>query len=107
MHDDAEFIFVKADRRIYKIRLGDLLFIEGLRDYLAFQLTDRKIITRMSFIHLSKILPEKRFLRVSKSYIISKDKVDSFNNTSVFIQDYEILIGKSYQEDVLKNIMNP
>lgn len=105
---DGEYFFVKADRKYYKVNYGDILFIEGLKDYVILQLDDQRIITRMSLKAISDLLPKKDFLRVNKSYIVNVRHIDSFDNNDIFIKSYEIAIGNSYrdiffQEFVMRN----
>ena len=94
----AEYFFVKADRRYFKVNFSDILFIEGLKDYLILQLNDQRIITRMSLKAISDVLPKQLFLRVNKSYIINMAHIDSFDNNDVFIKSYEIAIGNSFRD---------
>lgn len=65
----AEYFFVKAERRYFKVNFSDILFIEGLKDYVILQLNDQRIITRMSLKAIFDLLPKSVFLRVNKSYI--------------------------------------
>ena len=67
----AEYFFVKAERRYFKVNFSDILFIEGLKDYVILQLNDQRIITRMSLKAIFDLLPKSIFLRVNKSYIVN------------------------------------
>ena len=67
----AEYFFVKAERRYFKVNFSDILFIEGLKDYVILQLNDQRIITRMSLKAIFDLLPKSIFLRVNKSYLNS------------------------------------
>ena len=74
----AEYFFVKAERRYFKVNFSDILFIEGLKDYVILQLNDQRIITRMSLKAIFDLLPKSIFLRVNKSYIVNTDHIESF-----------------------------
>lgn len=100
-----DFIIVKADRKYVRVRLSDILYVEGLKDYVIIHVTDRKVITRMTVKAMEDMLPRKSFLRVSKSYIVNRDKIDSFDNNDVFIGEAEISIGISYKESVLNRLL--
>ena len=67
----ADYFFVKAERRYFKVNFSDILFIEGLKDYVILQLSDQRIITRMSLKAIFDLLPKSTFLRVNKSYIVN------------------------------------
>lgn len=105
-----EHMFVKSDRRYFKIQFKDVLFIEGLKDYVVIQTTEQKVITRMNLTTTAKQLPITNFLRVSKSYIVNTTHIESFDNNDIFIKTFEIPIGSSYrdiffEEFVTKNII--
>ena len=104
----AEYFFVKAERRYFKVNYSDILFIEGLKDYVILQLNEQRIITRMSLKAIFELLPKSLFLRVNKSYIVNTNYIDSFDNNDIFIKSYEIAIGNSYRDDFFEGfVMNP
>lgn len=100
-----DYIFVKSDRRFFKINLSDILFIEGLKDYLIFQLEEQRIISRMTIKNIYEWLPKMEFLRINRSYIINKSKIDSFDHHDVVIRKHEIAIGKSYHDIFFNEMM--
>ena len=102
---DNEFFFVKSDRRYFKVNFKDILFIEGLKDYVIIQLADQRIITRMNLKTTYELLPKKDFLRVNKSYIVNTNHIDSFDNNDIFIGNYEIAIGNTYRDSFFDTFM--
>lgn len=96
---EDQFIFVKSDRKYVKVNPDDILFIEGLKDYVVIQLEDKRIITRMNLKNIHESLPASSFFRINKSYIINKKHIDSFDNNDVFIRNYEIAIGNAYRDE--------
>lgn len=103
---EGESIFVKSDRRFFKVNLKDILFIEGLKDYVIIQMDGQRIITRMNVKTIHGLLPKKVFLRINRSYIINKNHIDSFDNNDVFIKSYEIAIGNSYRDEFFSGLTN-
>lgn len=101
----AEYFFVKAERRYFKVNYSDILFIEGLKDYVILQLNDQRIITRMSLKAIFDLLPKSLFLRVNKSYIVNTNYIESFDNNDIFIKSYEIAIGNSYRDDFFEGFV--
>lgn len=104
-----EYIFIKSERRYFKINFGDILFIEGLKDYSILQLEDQRVVTKMNLKNIHEQLPGKQFLRVNKSYIVNISRIDSFDTNDIFIKSYEIAIGGNYKklffdEFVMKNL---
>lgn len=103
---DSDFIFVKSDRKYFKVNFEDILFIEGLKDYIIIQMEDQRIITRMSLKATQELLPETLFFRINKSYIVNKKHIESFDNNDVFIGKYEIAIGNTFRDDFFKAFTN-
>lgn len=99
--DDA-FIYLRADRKNIKILLGEILFIESLKDYIKVITKDKTIIAKQSISALEETLPADRFLRVHRSFIVSINKIDSFNHELMQINKYEIPISRSYRHEVEK-----
>jgi DNA-binding LytR/AlgR family response regulator len=93
-----EHIFVKADRRYFKIRLADILFVEGLKDYVVIQTAERKIITNATLKAMQERLPEGKFLRTNRSYIVNVEKIDSFDQNDLCIGPHELAIGSRYRD---------
>lgn len=94
----SEYFFVKSERKYFKVNYADILFVEGLKDYVILQLADRRIITRMSMKNIAELLPQELFLRVNKSYIVNTKYIDSFDNNDIYIGSYEVAIGNSYRD---------
>ena len=101
----GEYFFVKAGSRDFKINFSDILFVEGLKDYVILQLGEQRIITRMSLKAVFDLLPKESFLRVNKSYIVNTAHIDSFDNNDIFIKSYEIAIGNSYRDDFFEGFV--
>lgn len=105
-----EYIFIRSERRYFKINFNDILFIEGLKDYSILQLEDQRVVTKMNLKNIHEQLPGKQFLRVNKSYIVNASQIDSFDTNDVFIRTYEIAIGSGsykklfFEEFVTKNL---
>lgn len=93
-----DYIFVKADRRMFKVHFSDIIFIEGLKDYVVIYLESQKVITLMNIKTINDLLPKSSFVRVSKSYIINVKKIDSVDNNTIYIGKSEIPIGSIYRD---------
>jgi DNA-binding LytR/AlgR family response regulator len=98
-------IFVKSDRRYFRVNMKDILFVEGLKDYVIIQLDEQRIITRMSLKSVQELLPADRFLRINRSYIVNRERIDSFDNNDVFIKLHEIAIGNVYRDSFFEKLM--
>lgn len=100
---EDDFVYIKADRKFFKIYFKDILFIEGLKDYVIIHTADNnKIITSMNVKTIGAQLPESIFARVSKSYIVNTVHITSFDTEFVYIQKHEIPLGQSFKDDFIK-----
>jgi DNA-binding LytR/AlgR family response regulator len=92
------YIFVKSDYQMVKINLKDILFIEGLDDYIKIHLLQKSVLTLMTLKTISQKLPAKEFIRVHRSYIVPVSKIENISKSKIKIMDKEIPIGVSYSE---------
>ncbi|WP_418653444.1 LytR/AlgR family response regulator transcription factor [Tenacibaculum soleae] len=101
---EKDFIFVRADRKMIKINLNNILYIESLGDYLKVFTNDTTIVTRETMSNLLSKLPINQFLRIHRSYIISIQKINSYTNEFIEISKKAIPISRSYKESVLQKL---
>jgi len=97
-----DFIFIKSNKRTYKITLDEILYIEALGDYVKIFTHDRMIISYQSLKNLVAMLPSKQFPRVHKSYIISLGKIESIEGNQIKIKDKLIPLGTNYKQEFEK-----
>jgi len=102
----ADFIFVKTDYRLVKIRLNDILFIEGMRDFRCMVTTTGKILTQQTFGSFEEQLPPTAFARIHKSYMVSVAKIESIEKHRVKIGSELLPVSESYREQFYKLIGN-
>ncbi|PQL91939.1 LytR/AlgR family response regulator transcription factor [Apibacter adventoris] len=101
----SDHIFVKSERKFFKIYYRDILFIEGLKDYIIIQTENKRIITKMYLKNILELLPHNIFFRINRSYIVNLNRIESFNNNDIFINIYEIGIGNNYREAFFQRII--
>lgn len=99
-----DFIFVKTEHKIQKIQLDDILYIEGLKDYISIFTKSERIITLQNMKKMEETLPKGEFIHVHKSYIISLDKVESIERSRISIIGKVIPIGDTYRDEFFKLI---
>ena len=103
----TDYIFVRTDKRIVRVDVKDILFVEALRNYVAIQTTKQKILTLQNLRSFEEILSPFRFLRVHKSYIISLDKIDSIERQRIFTGEYNVPVGDAYMKQFMEAINMP
>jgi DNA-binding LytR/AlgR family response regulator len=91
------FIYVKENKRVIKVHLNEILYVEGLSEYVQIYTEKRKIITKTSMTNMEEKLPSEAFLRIHKSFIVSLSKVEAFTSHSIEIPGKELPIGRSYK----------
>ncbi|MCU4163450.1 LytR/AlgR family response regulator transcription factor [Carboxylicivirga caseinilyticus] len=102
-----DYLLVKADYKIHRIKFNNIICIEGMREYVTYFCDKEKYVALESLRSLEGLLPEKDFIRVHKSYIINIDKITTFYGNQIKLAglDKYIPIGKSYKDIVQKRIM--
>ena len=96
------FLYFRSDRKMVKVLFNDILYIEGLRDYIKIFTTTKTIVTKHLLASLQEMLPADTFLRIHRSYIISITKIDSYRSDIIEIAKKELPIGRLYKHDVNK-----
>jgi len=100
--DEYEDLHIKDANKIYRINPVEILYIEGMREYIKIFTIHENIVTKTSLINFLKILPDKLFLRVHKSYIVNIEKVRAFTASSIEINNHKIPIGRSYKINAME-----
>jgi len=102
---DEKFIFVKADKKLIKVNYDDIIYIEGLKDYVIIRNEIGRIITLQTMKSLDNKLPTEQFQRIHRSYIINMDKIKAVIGNMVEViengKPKHIPIGKNYRENLL------
>jgi len=100
------YLTVHADHKIYRLKLDEILYIEGLKEYVSYYTSDQRIIALESLKKLEETLPSDKFMRIHKSYIIPLDKVTSVVGNQVEIGNKLIPIGRSYRDLAFKLLLD-
>lgn len=103
---EDQFIFFKSDKKMIKVFLKEILFIESLKDYVKITTSDKEVVTHQKISYLENKLPSKGFLRVHRSFMVAVCKIDSYSATEIEINNYSIPIGRNYKGEVLETLGN-
>lgn len=98
-------LFLKVDKKMVKIFIDDILFIEGMKEYIKVVTTDKTYITHRSLTSLSEELPEDQFARIHKSYTIALNKIKFIEGNRIQIMNFTLPIGRNYSKDVKSRIL--
>jgi DNA-binding LytR/AlgR family response regulator len=102
---DAAYLFLKVEKEQKKVFLNEILYIEGLKDYIKVYTTQGRFVVYERLGYMEAKLPESKFTRVHKSFLVALDKVDNYNNDFLKIGTQEIPIGKIYKQSFLNKII--
>ena len=96
------FVYFRIDRKMKKVMLDDILYIESMKDYIKLFTSGGMLITKQSISSVEEMLPEKDFARVHRSYIVSLNNIKSFTSEMIEIGNNTIPIGKLYRSEAMK-----
>lgn len=102
--NDPEYIFLKVGYKIQKVQINEILFVEGMKDYIQIQTSREKIMTLLSFAKLSELLPEQQFIRVHRSFMVAMNKIDHIEKNRISIGDHHIPISDTYADAFFKKL---
>ena len=99
---ENDYFFINVDYSLLKIVFADIVYIEGLKDYVKIHLksTTKPVVARMSLKNLEEELHFSQFIRIHKSFIVSKQFITSVKKNSIFINDVELPVGENYKDSI-------
>ncbi|MBK8043137.1 MAG: response regulator transcription factor [Haliscomenobacter sp.] len=106
--DSGEYIFVKADKKLIKVNFQEIIYIEGLKDYVIIRMENQRVITLQTMKSLEDKLPVSKFKRIHRSYIVNIDKINAIVGNMIEVlekgQAKHLPIGKNYRDELLDMI---
>ncbi len=99
--EEKDYIFIKSNKKTYKVNFSDICYVEGLGDYIQIHLSDQKIVTNLSMKKILEMLPDKGFYRIHKSYIISLAKLELLEGNTVMVNNKRLPVGNNYRQQFL------
>jgi len=102
--DKAEHIYIKSGTRLVKVKISDILYIEGAGNYMIFHTSERKILSLLTMQEALDLLSRERFIRIHKSYLVSLTNIEAIEKHDVIIKGKQVPIGITYREQFLSAI---
>lgn len=106
--DEQDFIFVKADKKLVKVNFADVLYIEGLKDYVIIRMDTQRVITLQTMKSLEDKLPAAQFKRIHRSFIVNIEKIEAIVGNMVEVMEKGVAkhlpVGKNYRDELLDMI---
>jgi DNA-binding LytR/AlgR family response regulator len=101
-----DFFFIKCNQKIEKIKVADVLYIEGMSNYIIVHTSQKKYITYLTFKAVEEQLPQNVFIRIHKSFLVSLNAVKTIDGNELKLENISLPISKNYKEEVLSKISN-
>ena len=101
----ADYFFIKCGSKYEKIQFDDILYVEGMQNYVTIYTLKGKYVTLLYLKHLEENLDPKDFIRVHKSYIVSIHKIESIEGNEISMQTHRIPMSRNYREEVLQKVV--
>jgi len=101
---ENDFIFVKTEYKLVRVNTDDILFVEGMQNYVSIQTKTDKILSLQNIKKMEERLPKKQFIRVHKSFIVAVKKINSIERSRIYVGDAIIPLGDVYKEEFYKLI---
>ncbi|MVN90185.1 LytR/AlgR family response regulator transcription factor [Mucilaginibacter aquatilis] len=98
------YLYIKVDRKTIKLNINDILWIESLRDYVKVVTDSEVYISKQKISFLEEMLPERRFVRIHRSFIVSLNKIGSFYSGAIEVNGHQLPIGRNYKQDLQKKL---
>ncbi|NJM24955.1 MAG: response regulator transcription factor [Bacteroidia bacterium] len=105
--NEAPFLYFRVDRKMLKVFLHEIEFVESLKDYVRITVAGRQLITKQTITAVEKLLPRLMFIRVHRSFIVSLAKIESFTHHDVYIGKHAIPVGPLYRMTLQQQLHKP
>jgi len=104
--EGTDYIFLKENKKMIRLVLSDIQYIESIKDYVKVVTENKTVITKQNLSHFEQILDPAEFVRVHRSFIVAIRHIDAFTSASVEIGKLEVPIGRLYKDEALKRLGN-
>ncbi|RBW59887.1 DNA-binding response regulator [Tenacibaculum sp. E3R01] len=101
---EKEFIIIKSDKKLYQLKVNDILFVEALGDYIKIYTKDKVLVSYKTLRNILSLLPDNKYMQIHKSYIINQSKLDFVEGNQVTIGSKKIPIGQKFKINFLKRL---
>lgn len=101
---DNDYIYLKENKRMAKVYLKNIIYLERLKDYIRVVRTCKTLITKLQLNYFEEILGNNDFIRIHRSFIIAKNKIDAYSSSTIELGDTELPIGRKYKDVVLEKL---
>lgn len=97
-------LYLRVDRKMVKVKVDEIYWLESAKDYIKVALKDKVLVSKQKISVLQELLPEDKFLRIHRSFMVSIDKIESYNSYSIEVLGKELPIGRNYKLESQKQL---
>ncbi|MCB0528763.1 MAG: response regulator transcription factor [Saprospiraceae bacterium] len=101
---EKDYLLVKADHKVHRIKYGDIVYIQSMREYVAFHTDNGRILSLNSLKQLEEELPPERFIRVHKSYMVAIGRINTMEGNLLHVGKEKIPVGANYRDALVKRV---
>ena len=101
---EKDFLLIKADHKLHRIKYGDIVYIQSMREYVAFHTDNGRILSLNSLKQLEEELPPERFIRVHKSYMVAIGRINTMEGNLLHVGKEKIPVGANYRDALVKRV---
>jgi DNA-binding LytR/AlgR family response regulator len=101
---DQDYLFIRVDGKLLKMQNDDILYIEGMRDYVKFITNAKSYVTHSTLKNLEEKMNKAIFMKVHRSYIVNISKIDDIQGNTIYIQGKQVPIGKGHKDEVIRRL---
>lgn len=102
--DTSEFIFLKENKKMIRLNVSDILYLESVKDYVKVVTSGKTVVTKQNLSYFEQSLDSSEFLRVHRSFMVSVKHIDAYTSSSIEIGKIEIPIGRLYKDEALRKL---
>ncbi|MES2747887.1 MAG: LytTR family DNA-binding domain-containing protein [Bacteroidota bacterium] len=95
---ERDYLFFNSNKKKVKVYVDDILYVESLKEYVRIVITNKVIVTKFQLSQIEELLPKNDFIRIHRSFIVAKNKIEAFSSSDIEINGIQIPIGRSYKE---------
>ena len=101
---EKDYLLIKADHKVHRIKYGDIIYIQSMREYVAFHTDNGRILSLNSLKQLEEELPPERFIRVHKSYMVAIGRINTMEGNLLHVGKEKIPVGANYRDALVKRV---
>jgi len=102
--EDQDYILLRSNKKVYRVKLDDILFLQSLGDYVQVHLQQKQLIVHDTFRNILSMLPEGDFIRIHKTVIVPVNKIEYIDGNQLFIANTALPIGLNFKEELMKRL---